>query len=46
MGRDAASSSDGTSNRSKLAGCLTAGFAGFLKIVDDIFRAANGLDMA
>ena len=46
MGRDAASSSDGTSNTSKFAGCPTASFAAFLRIVDDVVRAADGLDMA
>lgn len=45
MGKDAASSSDGTSNTSRLAGCLVAGFAVFLKTVVGVVRAAGGLDV-
>lgn len=46
MGKDAASSSDGTSNTSRLAGRLVAGFAAFLKSADDIGREAGGLGVA
>jgi hypothetical protein len=46
MGKDAASSSDGTSNTSRLAGCLVTTFAAFFKTVDDVVCVAGGLDIA
>lgn len=46
MGKDAVSSSDGTSNTSRFGDCLVAGFTVLFRTVDAVVRAADGLAIA